>query len=650
MLEQPPELTGFTPAQGLWRLLRSKGYEGSFQGFQETLRLDGSPEAMTAPLAQAGLQARLALILGEEIRYLECPTLLALKDGTWLLLEGRCRKGFRLSSPRGAFTLSPLALGQAFSGQALDLAPAMGGGSLWRRLRRLASQHRCNLLQIGLATLLLQLFGLAGPCSTGIILNRALPDGAAALLALVAVATLLVAVFQAWLRWFRGQTLLFLVNRMEIAAERGFLDHLLRLPFSFLQKKTVGELLQAFSGLGAARELLMEKALGSVLDGAMAMAYLAAMAWTLPAPTGVVLLASLFIAGVTLAAGRAEAHLQTRGVALQARQQGYLSEVVAGIGTIKAAGAEAPAHRRWGQAFARELRLGLRQGRIRLATDTGLGMLTQGLAMFLLIRGGHLVLENRLPLGTLFAFLQLSSAFMGAMMGVVDSYLSLIVLGPQLAKTEEILLVAPEPVLAKPTPSPPAGPALMEDVWFRYRPDGPWILSAFNLRVEPGETFQLHGASGSGKTTILRLLAGLFTPEKGTISIAGLSPQRARHSMLYLPQFIQIMAGTVMENLRVLAGGAPQADLLRAARRTGLEELISGLPMGYNTVLGHGGGSLSGGQRQLIALTAALGSGRSLLLLDEAMANLDLRRSARVAEALAEAPGTVISASHQGWA
>ena len=642
------ELTGFTPAAALWRLLRAKGYEESFQIFQENHWLDDTAEAMTEPLKQAGIQARLALIQPEELRYLACPTLLRLKNGSWLLLRARSRRGFQVEAPQGAFAQTFQELKESYSGQALDLSPPMGTGSLWRRLWTLAAHHRPNLSQIALATLLLQFLGLAGPLITGVILNRALPNGAHSLLGLVAAGTLFVGLFQAWLGWFRGHVLLYLVNHMEVATERALLDHLLRLPFPFLQKRTVGELLQAFNGLSAARELLMEKTLGSLLDGAMAILYLGAMAWILPGPTLAAFAATLLIAAITLAAGRGEARLQGLGIELQAREQGYLSELMAGIGTVKAAGAEIPAHQRWNSYYRKELSLGLRQGRIRIWTDAGLGTLSQGLGVFLLIWGGRLVLDGALRLGTLFVFLQLSTAFTGAVMGVVDIGLSLILLGPQLAKAEAILAIPTETPLPKPHPMTPSlpGPALMEDVWFRYTPEGPWVLSGFNLQVESGDKFTLKGASGCGKTTVLRLMAGLFTPEKGTISIGGLSPRQARPSLLYLPQFIQIMGGTVMENLRVLAGGATLEAILRAARRSGLEDLAATLPMGYNTLLPHGGRSLSGGQRQLIAITAALASGRPLLLLDEAMANLDLQRSAVLAEALAEAPWTVISASH----
>jgi len=186
----------------------------------------------------------------------------------------------------------------------------------------------------------------------------------------------------------------------------------------------------------------------------------------------------------------------------------------------------------------------------------------------------------------------------------------------------------------------------MEDVWFRYTPDGPWILRGYNLRVEAGEKFTLTGPSGFGKSTILRLLAGLYRPERGTISIGGLSPQAARHKILYLPQFVQLYCGSIMENLRVLSGGARLDRTLEASQQTGLQDLVATFPMDYNTLLAPGGRNLSGGQRQLIALTATLASGRGLMLLDEATGGMDALRDVAAKNILDATSCTIIAANH----
>lgn len=626
MSEGITPLKGFPPPEALWRLLKLKGYKQNLQAFQEAYMVDETPESLVLPLEIEGIQARMAVLQADEVAFLEMPTLIQIKDGSWALLRSRDRKGLQLEGPEGKQRISLEDLAGVIGGPTLDLSPSLPEGrTLWARLKTLLGFQKGVLIRIAVATVMLQLLALAMPEITGVVLNQALPDGAWSTLKLVAAGVMLVAAFQAWTGWIRERMLLYLATRLETSAERGFLEHLLRLPFPFLQKKTLGDMLQAFGGLTAARELLAERALGAFLDGAMAVVYLVVMGFKILAPTVVVVLVAAVMVGLSVLVGRSQARQQAMEVEAQAKERGYLTELIAGVGTVKAAGAERQGLHRWLDRFQQELSFNLKKNRLGLWSEVGLTTLQQAMIVVLLIWGGNLALKGELRVGTLFAFMQLASGFLGAVFGVVNAYLMLVMLRPQLAKTQEILDVYPEkrPIHMGGGSQDLNGPVVMEDVWFRYTSEGPWILKGYNLRVEPGEKFTLTGPSGFGKSTILRLLAGLYTPEKGTISIGGLSPQAARHKILYLPQFVQLYGGSIIENLRVLSGGVPLERLLAASQQTGLHNLVATFPMNYNTVIPHGGRNLSGGQRQLIALTGALASGRGLMVLDEATANMD---------------------------
>ena len=270
----------------------------------------------------------------------------------------------------------------------------------------------------------------------------------------------------------------------------------------------------------------------------------------------------------------------------------------------------------------------------------------RSLTVVLLTWGGQHLLEGTLKAGRLFAYLQLSSGFMAAALSMVQTFIALMILKPQLAKAQEILSVQPEPRPRRQAPTPEPVAVQLEDVWFRYGPDRPWVLQGYSLRVAAGEKLRLSEPSGSGKTTVLRLLAGLYVPEKGTVRIQGHPPGAERHNILYLPQFMQIFGGSILENLRVFSSGASLEQLRAASAQTGLQALVATLPMGYQTLLPPGGRNLSGGQRQLIALTGALASGRPLLLLDEALANLDPVHGAPLQRLIDQGPWTVIAANH----
>jgi ABC-type bacteriocin/lantibiotic exporter with double-glycine peptidase domain len=639
---------GFDAVEAVWRLLRHHGHEGGLQAFREAHDVRGSAESLAEPLERAGIQARPAIVPAEELAYLDVPTLLQLRDGSWVVLEDRRRDALHLLGSSGARPVPEAELAPFLSGYALDVSPSLPAGKgLWSRLRALLLHHRRALAMLALASLLLQALALVLPEITATVMNRALPDRARSTLHVVSMGVVLVAAFQACTGWLRDKVLLFLVTRMAVSAERGVLQHLLRLPFPVLDKMTVGERLQAFTSVGAARDVLAERAVAAVLDGAMAIAFVAAMATKMAGATLFVVAVALVMAGIAVFVGSAQARHQARELEAQARERGFLSELIAGIGTIKAAGAEQQALQRWLQRFRAELGHTLRRQRLGLWSDVGLETLRQGMYVGLLIWGGSLILRGELLVGTLLAFVQLSSGFLGAVFGLVRVHLMVAVLRPQLAKTQQILDKAPEHRTARRAISRARSvPVVMEDVWFRHGPESPWIAKGYSRRFEAGAKEVITGASGFGKSTLLRMLAGLYVPEEGSISVGGTSPQAAAGDILYLPQFVNLFSGSIVENLRLLSGGAPVARLLESAECTGLSALVATLPMSWETIVSPGGKSLSGGQRQLIALTAAIASDRKLLLLDEAMSNLDPIRARAIRQILDALPATIVEARH----
>ncbi len=644
-----PPLVGWDVATALWRLLESKGAEIPLHQLKDRLGADDSPEGMVRELRGQGFQALPVQVQWNELAYLNSPTLLQTETGQWILLREWQDPWMVLEGRNGRLLLLPEQGLTVLSGLALDLSPSLPlEGGLWRRFYGLLEANRRRLIHVGLAGLGLQLLALLAPWLTGLVMDRALPEGAASLLNLMALGVVVVAGFRGWLGWLRQRLVLYLVTHVEIAAERSFLEHLLSLPFPFLQKKSLGECLQAFTGVVITRELLGEVFLGAVFDALMAIGYLVVMAFRWPEAAGVAVFVAVGMGALAALVGRAQARQQALEVDVRVKEQGYLTEVIKGIGTLKATGAEMTSLQRWMKLLRKANGFNLARERLGLWPAVGLEVLQQGLTIVLLVWGGKLILQGELTVGGLFAVVAMSAGFLAAVQGLVSAYLALLILRPQLAKTLEILEVKPESPCSGLPPNATSGPVVMEEVWFRYGPGQPWVLTGHQLVVEPGRLQTLTGPSGTGKSTLLRLLAGLYVPERGTISIGGLEPMAARHQLLYLPQFVQLYGGTLLENLRLFSGHASLEKLLEAAEATGLAQLIQQLPMGLQTILPQGGGSLSGGQRQLIALTAAMASQRPLLLLDEPMANLDAHLSRRLFEVLAGSHKTICLAAHAG--
>ncbi|MEM7761224.1 MAG: ATP-binding cassette domain-containing protein, partial [Cyanobacteria bacterium P01_A01_bin.40] len=176
---------------------------------------------------------------------------------------------------------------------------------------------------------------------------------------------------------------------------------------------------------------------------------------------------------------------------------------------------------------------------------------------------------------------------------------------------------------------PLKGHIRFEQVSFRYHPENPNnILENLSFEIQPGQTIALVGRSGSGKTTISKLILGLYTPTEGQILIDGLdmasiSLHSLREQIGVVDQANFLFGSTIAENISIGHPQATQAELVAAAKQAGADGFIRELPLGYDTPIGEGGGNLSGGQRQRIAIARALLGNPRLLILDEATSSLD---------------------------
>ena len=639
---------GWAPLEALARILNLRGRNISLQELRESYPENLDASTLAQAIEVQGLAARAVKIRPADLDQLELPTLIQMKKGDWTVLVGHGKGYWTVDGAHGPNRIPSDALLDHLDGWAIEVGDHFSEDcGFWRRVLILIGRHRRTLARVGIAALCMQAMALLPPQLTRLIFDRALPQRAPSLLAILAIAAVLVAGFQAWVGWLRERILLSLETRLDLDLERDFLGHLLRLPFPALNSKTLGELLQGFSGLSAAREVVTGSALGAILDGATAASYLVVLVIMMPGPAILVFIVATLMAVLTLAVGLLQMRQQRLEVRARAEEQGFLSEILNGVATIKAAGAEERGLLRWLDLLSKEYRLGLRRMRVGLWPEVGLDALRQSVNAAILVWGGYAVLQSRVGLGSLMAFVQMSSAFLTASMNLANAYLAFVVLHPQLAPAVEVLEIEPSSRALPSSALPLRGPVLLEGVWFRYESKGPWVVKDRDLKVEPGEVYHLQGPSGCGKSTLLRLIAGLYTPDQGSISIGGQAPPAASGSYIYLPQVVQLFGGSILDNLSLLSGHATVDQLLETAEQTGLQELLDRLPMGLNTILPPGGGNFSGGQRQLIALTAVLASRRPLLLLDEAMSNLDWLSQKRINQSAEFAGKTIIYTSHE---
>jgi ABC-type bacteriocin/lantibiotic exporter with double-glycine peptidase domain len=639
----------------LRELLRLHGVEASGQELVEECGGDLSLASMAECLRRRGLCARLVTARAGDLPLLG-ETLVELHDGSIGLLRREGRGRFRVERGAGAVALTARRAGDLLGGLAIELAdewPSSGtllaralGQAVGRPALRTAAALYVGAL--GAAGAL----GYATPAVVRAVVDRAIPEGATRTLSALVGALAVFGTLQALVGNLGDRAALYVETRLSSAACRGVFAHYLSLPLADLQRYTAGRAYQALDAVPAVLRGALRQMLGGATDLLLAAGYVFWAAALAP-PVAVGLVAAYGGLLLVAAAWSYPAARRRREVVdASAKQSDRLVELIRRIATVRAEAAEEWAFGRWERALRAEQRASLGQ-------DLSTALLTEFAALVRHVVLGSTVLwaafaclSGARSLGEFFAVVAAASACSAASTRLVLLAAGAMPLRAQARPVDEVLAREPAP------PGPGAGPAgaprgprpergvVIDRAWFRYGDDAPWVIEDLSLAIAPGTIHTIRWPSGRGKSTLLRLVAGLYAPARGAITVQGLDALRARHLVAYVPQGCALFAGSIRSNLRALSGDAPRERVLAAADATGLRAVLEAWPMGFDTIIAARGGNLSSGQQQLVVLTAALASTRPVLLLDEATTHLDLILRARLARSPLLAGRTIINVVH----
>jgi ABC-type bacteriocin/lantibiotic exporter with double-glycine peptidase domain len=623
-----------TPAQSERQVLEVCGGDTSLEGAAAAARVFGA-------------LCRVVQVTPVELSRLSTPTLLEMSDGTLALMRRVRRRAVEIDSPRGPIHVTAAELAERFGGRALDFSTGLAeGATAARRMLLTALENRRGLAYAIGASVLVQLLGVIAPQFTRLIIDRALPNAASSLLSIAAIGVVFVAVFQALFEWLRQRSMIYFEARSGLVFESGFLRHVIRLPYGVLSTRTTGQLLQSFSSITPVRDVLATRGLAPVIYGVLAVVYLSAIAALMPSIASLVAIGGLVIALAGAGAALLQARLSRFELNAATAENTLLLEAIGNVSTIKAAAAERQTMLRWIERLHTREFYTLARQRVEWISSTAVDALQQVVICGMLFWGGTLVLRGSLTAGSMIAAVQLIMGFLASTTSLITGVVAFINAAPQWERVADVL-DEPAPREHRPAISRRLeGPVVLDHVSFRYSPNGPWVLKDFSLRIEANERLSLSARSGWGKSTILRLVAGLYEPERGSITIGGVQPKIVREQIGYLPQFTTPIAGSIINALRFFSGNARIEHLLEVSADTGLHEWVRTLPMSYETMLPTRGETVSGGQRQLIALTGILASDRPILLLDEFVACLDAPARARVLQSRFLENRTIILADH----
>ncbi|PKN86818.1 MAG: type I secretion system permease/ATPase [Deltaproteobacteria bacterium HGW-Deltaproteobacteria-1] len=520
---------------------------------------------------------------------------------------------------------------QLWNGEAIALYPRFTKTEFFLNMKWLFKEfykHRPVFTAIITASFFIQLFGLVTPLFIQVIIDKVLAHHALTTLQVVAGAFMVILLFDTIMNLMRNYLLYHTANKVDASLGAKVYRHLLSLPFRYFEIRKVGNIIARVRELENLRSFMTNISLTVLLDTVFSVVFVVIMALYSVYLTLIVLAFVLAIAIISFVATPMIKQRLDEKFQKGAANQSFLVESITGIQTVKSLAIEGKMIKDWEKSLGDYILSAFKLSNLGNVAVTSSQALQKIMTLAVIYFGVSLVFNKSMSVGQLIAFQMFASQLSGPILRLVHMWQDFQQAKLSLERIGDIINTPPEVVGGAITVSQLKGEIIAKEVSFRYAPDSPLVLDNINFKIDAGMMVGIVGRSGSGKSTIAKLMQRLYLPVEGAMMIDGvdirhMDPLFLRYRTGIVLQECFLFSGTIKDNIAMAAPDANMERIIQVARIAGAHEFISEMPLGYDTYVEERGSSLSGGQKQRIAIARALIMNPSILIFDEATSSLD---------------------------
>lgn len=587
---------------------------------------------------QLGMATRALSLELDELRVLKTPCILHWDFSHFVVLVSVKRNRYVLHDPaRGIRYISREEMSRYFTGVALEVWPGseFQSETLQTRisLRSLINSIygiKRTLAKIFCLSVVIEAINLLMPVGTQLVMDHAIPAGDRGLLTLISAALMFFILLKAATSTLRAWSSLVMSTLINVQWQSGLFDHLLRLPLAFFERRKLGDIQSRFDSLDTLRATFTTSVIGFIMDSIMVVGVCVMMLLYGGYLTWIVLCFTTIYIFIRLVTYGNYRQISEECLVREARAASYFMETLYGIATVKIQGMVGIRGAHWLNMKIDAINSGIKLTRMDLLFGGINTFVTACDQIVILWLGAGLVIDNQMTIGMFVAFSSFRGQFSEIVASLTSFLLQLRIMSLHNERIADIALHEKEEKKPEIEIVADMGPISLETNGLSYRYDSQSapIFSALSLSVAPGESVAITGASGAGKTTLMKVLCGLFEPDSGRVLINGIDIRQIGinnyHRMIAcVMQDDRLFSGSIRENICGFAEEMDEEWMVECARASHIHDVIMNMPMGYETLIGELGEGLSGGQKQRIFIARALYRKPGILFMDEATSALD---------------------------